>query len=54
MLEFYNERVALMTIDGEQSEQVASKHAYFELQRRVGRDGIPESIRELARKAWGK
>jgi hypothetical protein len=52
-IEFYNERIALMTIDGEQSEATAAKHAYFELQRILGRGNVPAAIRELARKAFG-
>ena len=44
ILELYNERVAIMTIDGEQSEFEAVRHAYFMCRDRFGRSALPQRI----------
>ena len=44
LIELFNERIAIMTIDGEQKERDAVKHAYFMVRSIVGRDRIPELI----------
>jgi hypothetical protein len=43
----FNERVAIMTIDGKQSESVAIKHAYRVVRERYGREAIPQSVVEM-------
>jgi len=47
ILEMFNERVAIMTIDGKQSEAVAIKHAYRVVRERYGREAIPQSVVEM-------
>jgi len=42
--EEFLERVAIMTIDGEQSEAVAVKHAYFRVRDRYGREALPNEV----------
>lgn len=42
--EEFNERVAIMIIDGEQSEAVAVKHAYFRVRERYGREALPKEV----------
>ena len=52
LIELFNERIALMTIDGEQSEQLATKHAYFMVRKLVGgADNVPAVIRDAMREA---
>ncbi len=50
ILEMFNERVAIMTIDGKQSEAMAIKHAYRVVRERYGREAIPPSVVEV----WAK
>jgi len=50
ILEMFNERVAIMTIDGKQSEAMAIKHAYRVVRDRYGREAIPQSVVEM----WAK
>lgn len=50
ILEMFNERVAIMTIDGKQSEAMAIKHAYRVVRERYGREAIPQSVVEM----WAK
>ena len=47
ILEMFNERVAIMTIDGKQSEAMAIKHAYRVVRDRYGREAIPQSVVEM-------
>jgi hypothetical protein len=47
ILEMFNERVAIMTIDGKQSEAMAIKHAYRVVRERYGREAIPQSVVEM-------
>jgi hypothetical protein len=47
ILEMFNERVAIMTIDGKQSESVAIKHAYRVVRERYGREAIPQAVVEM-------
>ena len=50
LIELFNERIALMTIDGEQTEKQAVKHAYFIVRSIVGSPSlIPELIRDAMR-----
>ena len=44
ILELYDERVAIMTIDGQQSEFEAVRHAYFMCRDRFGRSALPQRI----------
>jgi len=50
ILEMFNERVAIMTIDGKQPEAMAIKHAYQVVRERYGREAIPQSVVEI----WAK
>ncbi len=47
ILEMFNERVAIMTIDGKQSKSVAIKHAYRVVRERYGREAIPQAAVEM-------
>ena len=47
ILEMFNERVAIMTIDGKQSEAMAIKHAYRVVRERYGREAIPQAVVEM-------
>jgi hypothetical protein len=47
ILEVFNERVAIMTIDGNQSEAMAIKHAYRVVRDRYGRQAIPQAVVEM-------
>lgn len=47
ILEMFNERVAIMTIDGKQSEAMAIKHAYRVVRDRYGREAIPQAVVEM-------
>jgi hypothetical protein len=47
ILEMFNERVAIMTIDGNQSEAMAIKHAYRVVRERYGREAIPQAVVEM-------
>lgn len=44
ILEEFNERVAIMTIDGEQKEADAVRHAYFAVRQRYGREALPKEV----------
>lgn len=44
VLEAYDERVAIMTIDGGESEFEAVRHAYFMCRDRFGRSALPQRI----------
>ena len=47
ILEMFNERVAIMTIDGKQPEAMAIKHAYRVVRDRYGREAIPQAVVEI-------
>ena len=47
ILEMFNERVAIMAIDGKQSEAMAIKHAYRVVRERYGREAIPQAVVEM-------
>jgi hypothetical protein len=47
ILEMFDERVAIMTIDGKQSEAMAIKHAYRVVRERYGREAIPQAVVEM-------
>ena len=44
ILEEFNERIAIMTIDGEQKESDAVRHAYFAARQRYGREALPKEV----------
>ena len=44
ILEEFNERIAIMTIDGEQKEVDAIRHAYFAVRQRYGREALPKEV----------
>lgn len=44
ILEEFNERIAIMTIDGEQKEADAVRHAYFAVRQRYGREALPKEV----------
>ena len=47
ILEMFDERVAIMTIDGKQPEAMAIKHAYRVVRERYGREAISQSVVEM-------
>lgn len=44
MIEWFEERIAIMTIDGEAKEREAVRHAWAELRRRFGPIKMPEHV----------
>ena len=44
ILEEYQERIAIMTIDGKQTESEAIRHAYWVVRKRFGQSALPASI----------
>lgn len=46
ILEEYQERIAIMTIDGKQTESEAIRHAYWVVRKRFGQSALPASITE--------
>lgn len=44
ILEEFNERIAIMVIDGEQKEADAVRHAYFAVRQRYGREALPKEV----------
>jgi hypothetical protein len=53
MIEWFEERVAIMTIDGEAKEREAVRHAYAELRRRYGPGKMPEHVQRRMREVMG-
>ena len=51
ILELFNERVAIMTIDGEQAEDKAIRHAYRIVRERFGRVELPKEIVDAVKKS---
>jgi len=51
MIEWFEERLAIMTIDGEAKEREAVRHAYAELRRRYGSGNVPEYVKQKVREA---
>lgn len=49
MIEEFEERIAIMTIDGEANERDAIRHAYAELRRRYGPGKMPEYVKQKVR-----
>ena len=49
MIEEFEERIAIMTIDGETKERDAVRHAYGELRRRYGNGKMPEHVQRRMR-----
>lgn len=49
MIAEFEERIAIMTIDGEAKERDAVRHAYAELRRRYGPGKMPEHVRSKMR-----
>jgi hypothetical protein len=50
VVEEFKERIAIMTIDGQQPEVMAIKHAYRIVRERYGRQALPQCVVD----AWGK
>jgi hypothetical protein len=50
IVEEFNERIASMTIDGQQPEVMAIKHAYQVVRERYGRQDLPQCVVD----AWAK
>lgn len=46
IIEEYQERIAIMTIDGKQTESEAIRHAYWVVRKRFGQSALPASITE--------
>lgn len=44
IIELFLERVAVMVIDGEQSEDVAVRHAYRIVREKYGRENLPKKV----------
>lgn len=44
IIEEYQERIAIMTIDGKQTESEAIRHAYWVVRKRFGQSALPASI----------
>jgi hypothetical protein len=53
MVAEFEERIAIMTIDGEAKEQDAIRHAYAELRRRYGSGKMPEHVQRKMREVMG-
>ena len=53
MIAEFEERIAIMTIDGEAKERDAIRHAYAELRRRYGPGKMPEHVRSRMREVMG-
>ena len=53
MIEWFEERIAIMTIDGEAKEREAVRHAWAELRKIVGPDRIPEHVKRRMREVMG-
>lgn len=51
MITEFEERIAIMTIDGEAKEREAIRHAYAELRRRYGISNVPEYVKQKVREA---
>jgi len=47
----FEERIAIMTIDGEAKEREAVRHAWAELRRRYGSGNVPEYVKQKVREA---
>ncbi len=50
LIELYEERAAIMEYDGGLTRREAEQAAYWELRKLVGREGVPERVREMGRK----
>jgi hypothetical protein len=50
----FEERIAIMTIDGEAKERDAVRHAYAELRRRYGISNVPEYVKQKVREAMSQ
>lgn len=53
LIEEFEERIAIMTIDGEAKEREAVRHAYAELRRRYGPGKMPEHVKRRMREVMG-
>ena len=53
-IEWFEERVAIMTIDGEAKEREAVRHAWAELRKMVGPDRIPEHVKRRMREVMNQ
>lgn len=50
LIELYDEMAAIREYDGGMERREAEQAAYWELRKLVGRERVPESVRELGRK----
>lgn len=53
MIEEFEERIAIMMVDGEAKERDAVRHAYGELRRRYGPGKMPEHVKRRMREVMG-
>ena len=53
LIEEFEERIAIMMVDGEAKERDAVRHAYGELRRRYGNGKMPEHIKRRMREVMG-
>ena len=50
LIELYEEMAAIREFDGGMDSREAEQAAYWDLRKLVGRERVPESVRELGRK----
>ena len=53
LTEEFEERIAIMMVDGEAKERDAVRHAYGELRRRYGNGKMPEHVKRRMREVMG-
>lgn len=53
MIAEFEERIAIMMVDGEAKERDAVRHAYGELRRRYGNGKMPEHVKRRMREVMG-
>ena len=53
LIEEFEERIAIMMVDGETNERDAVRHAYGELRRRYGPGKMPEHVKRRMREVMG-
>lgn len=53
MIAEFEERIAIMMVDGEAKERDAVRHAYGELRRRYGNGKMPEHVQRRMREVMG-
>lgn len=53
IIEEFEERIAIMTIDGKCRESIAVQHAYGEQRKKKGSGKIPERVKRRMREVMG-